>query len=327
MKKVLVVGGGPAGLSAAEALAGLGFEVYLVEKEDKLGGLPVKESRYKLFPYEKSPEELLNPLAERVKEKVRVFTGAEVEAVLTDRPPFDVRLTNGETLRVDALVLATGVKSFDPTRKGELGFKLVNGVVTNAQLEAMLARNELKEPGSVAFVFCVGSRDLQLGPSYAHCCSYGCAHAGMLALELKRRFPSARVYCFYTDVRTCSTLERRYYLLPQREGVRYVRGRVARIYEQNGKPVLKFEDTLLGRPSELAVDLAVLVLGLEPSEGTKKLARLLSLKQDESGFIAEEREGVFVAGSCKGLLTLQEALTDGKATALRAALYLKGEKT
>ena len=46
VKSVLVIGGGLAGMQAAEDLADMGFQVYLIEKEPFLGGLAAKAVRF-----------------------------------------------------------------------------------------------------------------------------------------------------------------------------------------------------------------------------------------------------------------------------------------
>jgi len=343
-KSVVVIGGGPAGLGAARILGRLGVKTYLIEKEDKLGGRPILESYHTLIPRKLTPEEALGPLIEEVQNSpsVEVKLGTEVESVKGDAPNFKVKLSNGETLEAGAIVVATGFKHFDPKRKGELGFGLYPDVITNLQLEQMFSKEgKLYRPSNgelpkrVAFLFCVGSRDRQLGPTNVHCCRYGCALSGLQASEIKEKYPEVEVYCYYMDVRTYGTWEYPFYWEPQEKmGVRYVRGRVAEVTysPKDGRLRVKHEDTLVQRPSEIPVDLVVLVLGMEPSEGTKKVAKVLGLQQDpDSQFLLpagdgsplkSNREGVFLAGACKGPIDIESSVAEGEAAGAQALAFL-----
>ncbi len=348
-QSVLVIGGGPAGLSAARTLGGLEVKTYLVEKAQKLGGRPILEDYHTLIPRKMKPSQVLGPFIEEVQSNpnVEVFLNTEVEEVSGSGGNFSVKLSNGKTLKVGAIVVATGFTHFDPKRKGELGFGIYPDVITNLQLEQMFSREgKLYRPSNgelpkrVAFVFCVGSRDRQLGVTNVHCCRYGCALSGLQAMEIRQKYPEVDVFCYYMDVRTYGTWEYPFYWEPQEKfGVRYVRGRIAEITysPQDGRLRVKHEDTIVQRPAEIPMDLVVLVLGMEPSEGTKKVAKLLNLKQNPDSLFIEPAdevgdptvsnvEGVFIAGACKGPIDIESSISDGRSAGVNAALYLRGAK-
>ncbi len=344
-KSVLVVGGGPAGLGAARILGRLGVPTILVEKEDKLGGRPVLEDYHTLIPRKLKPSQVLGSYIKEVEQNsnVQVKLKTELEACEGEAGNFKVRLSNGETHQVSAVVVATGFQHFDARRKGELGYGIYPDVITNLELEQMFSREgKLYRPSNgqlpkrIAFVFCVGSRDRQLGVTNVHCCRYGCALSGLQGSEIREHYPDVEVFCYYMDVRTYGTWEYPFYWAPQEKyGVRYVRGRIAEITYSpaDGRLRVKHEDTIVQRPSEVPMDLVVLVLGMEPSEGTKKVAKVLGLAQDpdsqflipseESGSnIISNRQGVFIAGACKGPIDIESSLSEGEAAAVEAIAFI-----
>ncbi|EDP76173.1 FAD-dependent oxidoreductase [Hydrogenivirga sp. 128-5-R1-1] len=344
-KSVLVVGGGPAGLAAARTLGKLGIPTILVEKEQKLGGRPVIEDYHTLIPRKMTPQQVIGPFIEEVQNNpnVDVKLGVELEACEGEAPNFKVKLSNGEEHEVAAIVVATGFQHFDAKRKGELGYGIYPDVITNLELEQMFSREgKLYRPSNgqlpkrVAFVFCVGSRDRQLGVTNVHCCRYGCALSGLQGTEIREKYPDVDVFCYYMDVRTYGTWEYPFYWAPQeKHGVRYVRGRIAEITysPSDGRLRVKHEDTIVQRPAEIPMDLVVLVLGMEPSEGTKKLAKILGLAQDpDSQFlvpaedagsnIVSNKAGIFIAGACKGPIDIESSLSEGEAAGAEAATFI-----
>ncbi|HIC97820.1 MAG TPA: CoB--CoM heterodisulfide reductase iron-sulfur subunit A family protein, partial [Aquificaceae bacterium] len=215
-KSVLVIGGGPAGLAAARTLGKLGVPTILIEKEQKLGGRPVLEDYHTLIPRKMTPQQVIGPFIEEVQNNpnVDVKLGVELESCEGEAPNFKVKLSNGEEHEVAAIVVATGFQHFDAKRKGELGYGIYPDVITNLELEQMFSREgKLYKPSNgqlpkrVAFVFCVGSRDRQLGVTNVHCCRYGCALSGLQGTEIREKYPDVDVFCYYMDVRTYGTWE------------------------------------------------------------------------------------------------------------------------
>ncbi len=349
-KTVLVIGGGPAGLSAAKTLGKLGIPTVLVEKENTLGGRPILEGYHTLIPRKMTPSQVLAPYIEEVQRSssVKVKLNTQLVSCEGTAPDFKVKLSDGEELEIAAIIVATGFQHFDPRRKGELGYGIFPDVITNLELEQMFSKEgRLYRPSNgqlperMAFVFCVGSRDRQLGVTNVHCCRYGCALSGLQASEIREKYPQVEVFCYYMDVRTYGTWEYPFYWEPQEKyGVRYVRGRIAEITysHSDGKLRIKHEDTIVKRPAEIPMDLVVLVLGMEPSEGTKKIARILDLAQDpDSQFLIPAQEsgsnvispkaGVFIAGACKGPIDIESSLSEGEAAAVEALAFIGAKVT
>ena len=115
--------------------------------------------------------------------------------------------------------------------------------------------------------------------------------------------------------------------------VNYIRGIVAEVLKKGDRLVIRGEDTTLGRPMEIAVDVVVLSVGMEPSQGTREMARLLGLRQNKYGYIETEGvplatvltsvEGVFAAGACTGPADLEDSVSMGGAAALKAAALVR----
>ncbi len=349
-RSVLVIGGGPAGIAAARTLGRLGVPTILLEKDGQLGGNPIKHNYYTLIPRKLKPSQVIGPYIKEVESNPNIKVLLNTELVTCEGEPGAYRVTfsNSEKQEVGAIIVATGYEHFDPRRKGELGYGLYPDVITNLELEKMFSQEgKLYRPSNgqlpkrVAFVFCVGSRDRQLGVTNVHCCRYGCALSGLQASEIREHYPDVDVFCYYMDVRTYGTWEYPFYWAPQEKyGVRYVRGRIAEITysPSDGRLRVKHEDTIVKRPSEIPMDLVVLVLGMEPSPGTKKVAKILGLAQDpdsqflipteESGSnIVSSKPGIFIAGACKGPIDIESSFSEGEAAAAEAAAFIGAKVT
>ncbi len=345
-QSTMVVGGGPAGLQAAATLSRLGFTVTLVEKENFLGGAVARHHYQVLMPDFSSGPELLQHLVQRVEKapQITVYTGTEVASVFESHDLFDIELTGKvhRNIQVQAVVLATGFDHFDPARDGKYGYGLFPDVITGAELEDMLAKGPIHRPSngaspqSVAFIYCVGSRDRQVGNTY--CSRVCCAVSAKQAMELRHQLPKARISMFYMDVRTYGLWEDTLYWRSQEEaGVVYVKGRIAEITEQQGHPVLKGEDTLVRGPFEWPFDLVVLAAGMEPSRGTRELAQKFQVPLESHGFIKRaspiqngtitENHGIFVAGTASGPKAIEDSIAEGDVAGLAVFEYLKARVT
>ncbi len=275
-KRILVVGGGLTGLTAAKEAAKAGYEVVLVEKEKELGGY--LKRIYKLPPatppYEEPKDVGLEDLIGEVKSNdlIKVYTGATVESIEGAPCMFDVTIKhngNGTTERVGAIVVATGSVPYNPENLEHLGYGKFDDVVTLQQVEEMFLNGEVKRPSngqpvqSVAFILCAGSRDENHLP---YCSSACCVEALKQAKYFKEQNPDCSVYIFYKDIRANGVYEL-FYKQVQRDKVFFVRGDVTGVDDDgSGKLILTAEDVLTGSPimSE-SVDLVVLATGMVPT--------------------------------------------------------------
>ena len=331
--RILILGGGIAGMEAAASLIRLGHEPVIVERSRSLGGHVA--SWYKLFPDMSSAAALVNALKEEVSgHDVRL--GTEVLSVNRLKDEYIAVLSDGNTLRCSAILMATGFQLFDATKKEEYGYCVYDHVITNADHEAWFSGKEDKRipaaPKSAGFVHCVGSRDLKAGNS--QCSKVCCTTAIKQAIEFKERFPDAEVYCFYMDLRLFGKKYEDFYINAQTEyGIHFIRGRVSEAGEKiDGRVQVKAEDTLNGTPIKVSLDLLVLMSGMCGNPEVPKIARMLRLDVDSDGFFrsadnisrinSSNRPGIFFAGAATGTKTVPEALAEARAAALEIHNYV-----
>ncbi len=330
--KVLIVGAGPAGLETAYQLKKLGLTPIIVERNDKIGGHLAEWDR--LFPSSDNAEQLLEKLKEQAKD-IEIKLNTRINSIEREGNIFHVNYSNNKTLDVDAVVLCTGFDLFKAEKKQEYGYGIYNNVITNAELEKYFKTHHderINEPKRIGFVHCVGSRDVKVNNTY--CSKVCCATALKQACEIKDEFPESDVYCFYMDLRMFGKGYEDLYLRAQKDfDIKCVRGRVCEVSEDmEGKLVIKAEDTLLGTPMKMTLDLLVLMCGMEKADGVERLQDMLSLKSNSDGFIESgdsftgmnrtKEKGVFVAGACTSPKTLPDTIAEARATALEVYGYL-----
>ncbi|PKM76630.1 MAG: hypothetical protein CVU90_11805 [Firmicutes bacterium HGW-Firmicutes-15] len=329
-KSALVIGGGLAGMEAALKIGQAGYNVFLVEKETVLGG--VLGQLYSSFPRWENPQDLLNNKVQKIEKsrEISVLTGMTVRNANRDGNRFIVDLQaekgDGKQIVVDAVVLATGFELFDASVYGEYGYGVYPNVMNSLEFEAKLkewgsgAENP-QPPQSVAFIKCVGSRDRSKGHPYCSkiCCMYTAKQAGVI----KDMFPAAKSYVFYMDYRAAGKdYEEFVRSVIETKHVRYVRGRPSKVLPENGRLIVRAEDTLMGVPIEVEADMVVLAAAIIPRPETKQLAVLFGAKTDEYGFIEHENynptkagDRVFFAGACGFAVETQGAQYQGAAAA------------
>ncbi|MBI5536978.1 MAG: FAD-dependent oxidoreductase [Deltaproteobacteria bacterium] len=279
-KKILVVGGGITGMTAALEASEAGYEVALVEKEKDLGGLARRLHRSwpTKTPYcELEPIDLEQTTAQvQAKQGVRVLVGAEVESIVGAPGLFDATIKqNGSVVsdRFGAIILATGALPYDEKKLPSLGLGTLPNVVTNVTMEEMAHKGALARPtdggpvNKVAFVQCAGSRDKEHLP---YCSAHCCRTSLKQALYVLDANPEAEVFVIHQDIRAPGQAEE-FFRTVQERGVTLLRGKVKEVTEgSDGAVTLRAEDVLLGQDVLLEdMDLVVLATGLVPSTRTE----------------------------------------------------------
>ena len=332
-KRVIVVGGGIAGMQTALKLSAGGVSALLLECDADLGGKLT--GWHKLFPSFTPAHEVLDELRRRLAASdVEVRTRCEVAEVARD----GVTLSTGERLEADAVVVATGFTLFDARIKEEYGYGIYDNVYTTVDIERMLneGRVALKDgtaPRRIAFLHCVGSRDEKV---CQHHCSKVCCITGVKqAMELKEMFPAADVFNFYMDIRMFGPgYEEMYRDAQQRLNIHFVRGRISEASPTlDGRVQIKAEDTLTGRPLKMSVDMLVLIVGMRSNASYARFAAGAGLGVQPSGFLAPRDaflhnvesgvDGIFYAGAVTAPKNIGESLSEAVVAADRAAEYLK----
>jgi heterodisulfide reductase subunit A len=188
----------------------------------------------------------------------------------------------------------------------------------------ILRPSDGKEPKVVVFVQCAGSRDPERYMPYCSkiCCMYTAKHA----MLYKHRVHDGQAIIFYIDIRSAGKgYEEFIHRAVTEDRVLYIRGKVARLYQEDGKVVVRGVDTLSGRQVEIAADLVVLAVAMVPRPETRALAEKLGLRLDEHGFLEEEdrnfaplesgRPGIFLAGAGTGPKDIPETVSQASGAA------------
>jgi heterodisulfide reductase subunit A2 len=334
--KTLVIGGGIAGITAAEKIAQNGGQVLLIEKEAQLGGNFAKLTY--TFPVLGDAKALVGKEIDIVQSLpgVEILTGASLTECTGKAGDFKVEIMTPAGKRsetVASIIVATGFNYMEPTAYTEYSYGRSPKVVTSLQFEKMAAEGRLPQgKARVVFVHCVGSRDKAKGYRYCSkiCCSYSAKHAIMM----KKANPESKNYVFYIDIRALGKGYEEFIRSAMEEyNVRYIRGRVAKVLQEGEKLLVRAEDSLIGNPVEVEADLVVLASAMEPSIGSRELAATLGIETDEYGFFQESesnvrpchssKAGVFLAGSCTQPMEIANAVALGGLAASEALTLIK----
>lgn len=319
-QNALVIGGGIAGMTAAAALAQQGFTTHLVEKSARLGGL--LNHLGTIAPAGIRAADIIAAKERELKKShVHVHLNTTIEMIGGLVGDFSARLSSGETLRVGAVVVATGSGTHQPQ---EFEYGVDPRVITNLDLERIMQSGELAAK-KVTFISCVGSRQGSAGCS-RYCCT------SMIHQALRLREMGIQVRVISKDIRTYSRNAEELYQSAMKAGVQFLRYADLPPQEaitwQDGQVI--FYDELLHQKIRVETDLLVLVTALTPVEDN--LADQLKLSRSEDGFYMELHpklgpaetaiQGVYLAGTSQGAKDIRESIAQALATAGKAGALL-----
>jgi heterodisulfide reductase subunit A len=177
-------------------------------------------------------------------------------------------------IEASAIILATGFEITPPDAKEEYGAGQFHNVVDALVMERLLAPtgpyghvlrpSDGKEPESIAYVQCAGSRDTTLGVEY--CSRVCCMYAIKQAMLISGALPLADITIYYMDIRTFGKGYDQFYQNAQAMGIEFVKGKVAKISEdEDQNPVVRVEMIDEGsKIVERTHDMIVLSVGLLP---------------------------------------------------------------
>jgi heterodisulfide reductase subunit A len=344
IKRALVLGGGIAGMQAALELADAGYPVVLIERLDHLGGHMAELSSLYL-----NLDTARTSGASLMEEKIQAVTNHPNIQVLTNAelvelggyvgnftawverradpestaPPSPDSSADGDSLSftfdVGAIVVATGYDLYAKEKLGEYGGGRYPDVIDGLQLEAMLRPDgptggEIRRPSDgavpkeVVWVQCAGSRDPELHMAY--CSKVCCMYVAKQAIAYKQQVPQGQATVFYIDIRSQGKSYEEYVQRAMEEhDVLYIRGKVAKVFQQNGRVVAWGVDTLTSLPLEVEADLVVLATATVPRADAQELGQTLRVSTDEYGFFSEAHPklrpvesltaGIFLAGAAQ----------------------------
>jgi len=244
-------------------------------------------------------------------------------------------------LKVGAVVLIPGIETMPGDIRPEFGYGRLPNVVTSIELERMLSASgpwagevrrpsDGKHPRRVAFIQCVGSRDISCNRGF--CSTVCCMYATKEAVIAREHDPNVEPTIFYMDIRSFGKGFERYIERAEQEyGVRYVRSMVSMVTEVPGTGNLRLRyATPDGKNAEEEFDLVVLSVGLRPPEGTRELAERLGVELNEYGFAEPPpfqpaqttRPGIFVAGAFSEPKDIPETVIEASCAASQASALL-----
>jgi heterodisulfide reductase subunit A len=267
-------------------------------------------------------------------------------------PTKAIRFDQEDTIveaEVGAIVVATGFTVKQPDFFPEYGFGKYPDVITGLQFERLASASgptlgeirrpsDGKVPEKIVFIACAGSRDPAKGIPYCSkiCCMYIAKHA----MLYQHKVHGGKSYVFYMDIRAGGKMYEEFVRRAiEDDGVNYIRGRVSRIYEKNGKLIVKGADTLLGAmPVDIDADMVVLATAGIANEGSEELAQKLHTSYDSYHFFSEAHPklkpvetntaGIFLAGACQSPKDIPESVAMASGAAVKVAcLFSQDELT
>lgn len=243
-------------------------------------------------------------------------------------------------IEVGSIILASGFEAFDARRIPAYGYGRFPNVISAMEFEhlvnasgptggkILLANGE--EPRAVGLVHCVGSRD----ENYHAYCSRVCCMYSLKFAHLLKEKTKATIYDFYIDMRCFGKGYEEFYHRLLEEGTKFIRGRVSEINtlalseKEEGKLIIRVEDTLLGVVRRIPVDMAVLATGLEPGLDHNRLAKTFNISCSQDTFFLERHpklapvstfsDGIFLAGTCQGPKDIPDTVAQAGAAAAEA---------
>ena len=248
--------------------------------------------------------------------------------------------------KVGAIVVATGYELYPKEQLGEYGYGEIPDVIDGLAFERMLSPNgptkgkitrpsDGKVPKEMVFIQCVASRDPDRYMPYCSriCCMYTAKHAKIY----KEQVPDGQPYIFYMDIRSdCKGYEEFLQKTVEEKGLLYLRGRVSRVFQDDGRVRVLGVDTLTGKMVEVAADMVVLATAIVPSNGVKDLAAKLRATVDRHGFLTEAHiklypvesstKGIYLAGCGQSPKDISDTVSQASATASKIQALLSTDQ-
>ena len=268
-----------------------------------------------------------------------VYCGKCLKACPADAIDFNQK---PEHFRIHAksIVLATGFEVTPYDAKKEYGAGKLANVIDGLMMERLLAPtgpygrvlrpSDGKQPDSIAYVQCAGSRDKTLGVPYCSrvCCMYAIKQAMLLCGAL----PLADITIYYMDIRAFGKGYEQFYQNAKARGIEFVKGKVAKITEDEDKnPIVRVE--LIDDDSHIVErkhDLVVLSVGMVPAYNPQKM---FSVPVGDDGFIyapefntgttKTNQEGIFATGTATGPMDIVDSIMTAGAAAAQVAAYIQ----
>ncbi|MBB1073053.1 hydrogenase iron-sulfur subunit [Rhodoferax sp. 4810] len=299
-KRILVVGGGVTGMTAALETARAGYPVHLVAEEAQLGG--VWNNLYKRVPFRAAAIDVVRnndadlprpedpgiaDLTAQINAESLITVHLNARIARTSGAPgrftADIAIESGSTVTENfgAIIQATDYKPYDASQLPEFGYGKRPDVVTNFELEKLAKEangapikrpSDGKEVSSVAFIQCAGQRSEQPG-HLPYCSGFCCTESIKQALYFREQ-NGADATILFTDMRTPGAAGEDFYRCGQQSMVTFTKGKASAVVQNGAGLKVKFKDLILDEDTELDCDLVVLATGQIPHNGPDPYAQL-----------------------------------------------------
>ena len=250
-----------------------------------------------------------------------------------------------ETIKINvgSVILALGSEEFDAALKDEYGYKTFPNVMTSIEFERILSASgptlghilrpsDGKEPKRIAFIQCVGSRDMQLGNEY--CSAVCCMQATKDAILVQEHLSGAKTSIFYMDMRAYGKdFDKFVDRAKNNYKARFIHARISSIEVNPGTEDLIIQyATDEGKIIKEDFELVVLSVGLISTGKIKETAGKLNIELNECGFskaspfrpVSTSRAGIFVAGTFSGPKDIPETVMEASGSVSSASSLLAG---
>jgi len=242
-------------------------------------------------------------------------------------------------IQVGSIIVATGLKTFDPSLLGEYNYLKSPDIITTMQMERILNNDgpshgkitipsSGKPPKKVSFILCVGSRNKQIHHEY---CSQVCCNVAIKqAVLVKKEHPGTEINIYYNDIRANGkNCEEFYNRAREAFGIRFIKSNISAVLKSDTSDTLlvRGEDVIEDKLFENKTDLVVLAVGIEPADKTDELSKILNISQDPNGFLLEKHlkvrpsetsvNGIFLAGAIQGPKDIPTSIAQAESAAAK----------
>ena len=340
----LVIGGGVAGMSAALNIAEQGFETYIAEKENKLGG--ILNYLNILSPIQEKGSIFLNEIIDKVKKNknIKIFLESKVENIKGYIGNYDIAVSDKEKVindfKVGTIIVATGGMELKPNGLFQYNGKNQN-VITQLELEQKLKDQNgawLKNINRITTILCANSRQKE---GITYCSNVCCATAIKNINILKEIKPELEITVLYRDLQMAKKEFEDYYRERRKDAIflRYDLTNIPEITRKKGAKEnyeIKVFDTNLQEELEFQTDLIILSTPMIPADNLEELAKMLKVPIDKNGFFLEAHvklrpldfatDGIFLCGCAQWPKNIQDSISQANGAAGRASRFLSAKQ-
>jgi heterodisulfide reductase subunit A len=336
----LIIGGGISGITAAIEIADSGKTVYLVEKSDKLGGM-VREVDL-TFPFLQSTSSVLFSKIQKVSghPNIKLYLNSVIKEIFGYVGNFESTFTSGGkevNLKFGNIIVATGLRTFDPSVIPNYGYGKFPDVITSRELESKLKSGRVEKkngtvPKNIVIIHCVGSRN----KNYHEYCSRTCCLTALkYSNQLRSALPGSNIFQIYADMRAMGKGCEEFYASTGRKNIMML------MFDQQDElplirkaeqgdgcdMIIEMKELLSGQQIEVPADMVILMTGVEAHDSAKEIAHAVGISMCGNSFYIEKHpkldpvatttNGVYIVGTCQGPKDIPDSVTQARAAAAR----------